>query len=185
MLDQTLDCIATSAAGAQPLHAVRPEGLDPLLESLPSRPSAKNSFAYYQMLLAPSLPDFLTLAIRHPAAYNLDPSPETPDDIQKLFALKDYPLPQRACFVPDAAYILNSYTPLDLLKRAALSSSAANEPRFDLAQAAWTRAVLLKKYDLAQDLIPLLKSSSRSPLPCTMPLLTRKHLPTNSLPRIF
>ena len=40
MLDQTLDCIATSAAGAQPLHAVRPEGLDPLLESLPSGQAA-------------------------------------------------------------------------------------------------------------------------------------------------
>jgi len=36
MLDQTLDCITLSEAGSRPLHAVRPDGLDALLESLPS-----------------------------------------------------------------------------------------------------------------------------------------------------
>ena len=40
MLDQTLDCLTLNEAGTKPLHAVRPDGLDALLESLPSGQAA-------------------------------------------------------------------------------------------------------------------------------------------------
>jgi len=124
-------------------------------EALKLPPSAVNSFDGIKLNIASTLSEFVKLAVGHPAGYDYEYSPYFSD--KKLFDLKDYVIEPRSCFVPVAADILNYEIPLDKLKVAALECGAATAPKFDFTQAVFTRAVLLKKYDLAQDLVPTLK----------------------------
>jgi hypothetical protein len=122
-------------------------------------PSARNDFVDFQMLLSPTLAEFIKLSARKPAGLFSDMNgTELPDDTDKLLDAKNYPVITQTCFVPDAADILNFSMPLKLLKDSALKCTAPVNQRFDLAQAVWTRAVLLKQESIALDLIPLLKS---------------------------
>jgi hypothetical protein len=125
------------------------------VETLKLPPSAVNSFGAIKLNIASTLQEFVKLAVRHPAGYDYDYSPYFSD--KKIFDMKDYAIDPRSCFVPLAADILNYETPLEKLKSAALECGAATAPKFDFTQAVFTRAVLLKKYDLAQSLVPSLK----------------------------
>lgn len=121
-------------------------------------PSAKSCFMDMQMLLASSMKEFLPFAIRHPAGCFYTYGAECPDELQKLFDTKDYATAGSACIVPTAANMLNLKTPLKMLIDAAFTSSVASVPRFDLAQAAWVRAILLNKRNVALSLVPILKT---------------------------
>jgi len=133
-------------------------------------PSALNQFLNFKIVLvAPSLKEFIQLSVRRPIASFVDYSDEFPDPDEgiKLLDATNFAYAANPCFVPLAADILNQDVPLNLLKDAAFISTAGTNPRFDLAQAAWVRAVLLKRDDVALALVPLLKKLK----PALVPLL--------------
>jgi hypothetical protein len=122
--------------------------------------SALNEFLNFKMVLAaPTVKDFIQLAVRRPLAIFVDYSGEYPYEIErsKLINGGNYSSRDEACFVPTGANILNQEVPLKILKHAAAINTIAPNPRFDLTQAVWVRAVLLKQDDVALALVPLLK----------------------------
>jgi tetratricopeptide (TPR) repeat protein len=122
-------------------------------------PSARNDFVDFQMELSPTVADFIKLSVRRPAGFFSDfTGMELPDDGDKLVNAKSYPVVSQLCYVPEAADILNTGMPLKLLKEAVFKSTAPVSQKFDLAQAVWIRAVLLKQEAIALNLIPVLKS---------------------------
>jgi len=121
-------------------------------------PSTRNNFVDFQMELSPTIADFIKLAVRKPAGFFSDyTGMEFPDDGDKLVNSKTYPAVSQLCYVPEAADVLNSGMPLKLLKDAVLKSDAHASQKFDLAQAVFIRAVLLKQEAIALSLIPILK----------------------------
>ena len=125
--------------------------------SLKLPPSAKNDFLNLQMSIASTSREFMDLSARNPIASFVDSGNEAPWEVQQLLSLPDYTHDKTYCFVDDAADILNNNVPVKLLADAAQSPNLPSAPRFDLTQAAWTRAILLTKDDLALSLAPLLK----------------------------
>jgi hypothetical protein len=122
-------------------------------------PSAQNDFVDFQMQLSPTVAEFIKLSVRRPAGLFSDfTGAELPDDGEKLLNAKSYPVITQVCYVPEAADILNYGMPLRLLKEAVLKSAAPASQKFDLAQAVWIRAALLKQDAIALSLIPVLKS---------------------------
>ncbi len=131
-----------------------------LLSVLPLNlpPSSRNGFLTLQMSIAPTLKDFLKLAVRHPVGTFVDDSgSESPYEVQPLLSLPAYPHGGTPCFVNVAADVLNNNVPLKMLTDAAEIADVPPAPHFDLVQAAWTRAVLLNRDDLAVKISPLMK----------------------------
>lgn len=138
-----------------------------LLTILPSinhteGPSTTNLYAALNAATAPTLNDWLAQAGRIPASEFADGNEENQpgsfqDDNGQLglkHQRKVLPL-----YTPDAATILNTRLPLRLLSEAAESTTLRPNLRFQLAQAAWTRAVLLDRPDIARRLSPILTQS--------------------------
>jgi hypothetical protein len=121
-------------------------------------PSDRNTFADFQLLLAPTLSEFINLSVRKPAGFFADMGEEVPDDGDKLFAGTTYQKVSRNCFLPDAANTINSAMPIKLLKEAVLKATFSSDRRFELGQAVWMRAILLKQDDIAVSLVPMLKT---------------------------
>ncbi len=119
--------------------------------------SARNLFAELNARSAPDLNSWLRVAGRKPTAEAVDSEDNdfdnTPDPQPCGPALRpaDTPL-----FAPDVATVLNTRMPLRLLAQAARSNILAPNLRFQVAQAAWTRAVLLNRRDIAARLSPIL-----------------------------
>lgn len=118
--------------------------------------STLNLLLSQRMLLANTLPEFLTDAVRVPAALSWnDDGREVPADDSETSddtkALKGKPF-----FDVDAAHAINQQLPLLVLKQAAQSNVLPPGPRRDLTQAAWLRAALLGDTQTADELTPLL-----------------------------
>lgn len=127
------------------------------LLSLNLPPSARNDFLSLQMSIAPSLKEFMELAVRYPANTFADSGAEIPFEVKELVTLPTYQTPKVSCFVHDAADVLNYKMPLEMLSNVVQMSNIPAQPHFDLVQAVWTRAVLLNRDDLATKLAPLMK----------------------------
>jgi hypothetical protein len=122
-------------------------------------PSAHNDLVNFQMMLTPTVAEFVRLSVQKPVGFFSDyTGMEFPDDGEKLISAPNYSVATETCYVNNAAEILNSDVPLKLLKEAVLKSTAPANARFDLAQAVWIRAVLLKQDAIALSLLPLLKT---------------------------
>ena len=140
-----------------------PERRTQLLAILPSidahqGSSTRNLFATLNAETAPDFTIWLSQAGRIPAA------DEDEDDEENLpgggnedtYPNTPKPTPATHYFTADAATILNTRLPLHLLVEAASNSALAPSLRYEVAQAAWTRAVLLNRPEVARQLSPLL-----------------------------
>jgi hypothetical protein len=119
--------------------------------------STHNLFAELNARSAPDLKTWLGQAGRRPAAE---------DTYGEEDAFDDKPSPQpcgpalrnadTSLFAPDVATVLNTRLPLRLLAQAAESTILPPNLRFQVAQAAWTRAVLLDQRETAARLSSIL-----------------------------
>jgi hypothetical protein len=136
--------------------------------------SAVNLFLSLSTATAPGLDDWLATVPRVPVGESSDEDGEdilpntnlastddairdtqpaaVEDDCGKKFPANTV-LP---LFDTDGAVILNSDMPLRLLAQAAESSALPESLRFQVAQATWTRAVLLDKLEIAKRMTPIL-----------------------------
>ena len=134
--------------------------LDELLTTSRSRfdDSSLNLLTSQRMLLATSLPEFLTYAPRIPAGFSWnDDGREIPAEASDL-PEEDRALQGKLLFDGDAAQVFNQYLPLATFKEAATSTILPTHLRRDVVQAAWLRAVLLGDNKTADELVPTLKS---------------------------
>jgi hypothetical protein len=119
--------------------------------------STRNLFAELNARSAPDLNTWLKEAARKPAAEAMFSEEESFDT--KMTLQPCGPSESEAetpLFAPDAATVLNTRLPLRLLAQAAESTSLPPNLRFQVAQAAWTRAVLLDRRAIAARLSPIL-----------------------------
>ncbi len=135
---------------------------DELLAALPQLSdnqsiSTRNLFAELNARSAPDLNTWLAQIVRQPAAQAMyseeeafDPKPK-PQPCGPMLRDADTPL-----FAPDAATVINTRLPLRLLAQAAESEILPPNLRFQVAQAGWTRAVLLDRRDIAKHFSPIL-----------------------------
>ncbi len=123
----------------------------------PTDPSAINLFRQLQSATSPTLDAFLAQAARIPAAVVIDDGEEPlgtkPGDQPCGPQLAEDKTP---LFNSDTAVLLNQRLPVRVLAEAALSSTLPPNLRFQVAQSAWTRAVLLDKPEIARSVAPVL-----------------------------
>lgn len=142
-----------------------PAGRTELLATLPAlaqQGESRSTVNLFTMLLrrtSPTLDSFLATAGTLPASETFDMDETEP--------LSTAPAPDGLChtttpaaatllFDHDAATILNTRLPLRLLVQAATNRSLPANLRFQIAQAAWTRAVLLNLAEIAHSMTPAL-----------------------------
>ncbi len=140
-------------AGSTP--AARTELLA-LLPAIAQQGESRSTINLFTMLLrrtSPTLESFLVTAGTLPTSETFDMDETEP--------LSTAPAPDGLChtttsaaatplFDHDAATILNTRLPLRLLAQAVTNRSLSANLRFQIAQAAWTRAVLLNRPDVAR-----------------------------------
>lgn len=124
-----------------------------------AHPSAINLFRQLQSATSPTLEAFLAQAARVPAAVVIDDGEEPlgakPGDQPCGPQLAEDKTP---LFSRDTAVVLNQRLPVRVLAEAALSSTLPPNLRFQVAQSAWTRAVLLDKPEIARSVAPVLEN---------------------------
>jgi hypothetical protein len=132
--------------------------VEPSLLRAPQR-STINLFKLLNLRAAPTLADFLRQAAALPAGITTMDSgfPDAPDtkpetNLCNLNGSQATTL----LFNPDAAAILNTRMPLTLLANAAEDKNLPRNLSFQIAQSAWTRAVLLNRTDVAKQMSPIL-----------------------------
>ena len=119
--------------------------------------STRNQFAELNARSAPDLKTWLGQAGRRPAAEEMMDGEYEPDQ-----ELKPQPcgpalrVLDTSLFAPDVATVLNTRLPLRLLVEAAESTILPPNLRFQVAQAAWVRSVLLDRRETAARLSPIL-----------------------------
>jgi hypothetical protein len=133
--------------------------IGPTLLHAPQR-STINLFKLLNQRTSPTLADFLHAAAALPAgvttmdsglpAFALDTQPQT--NLCGVHGSQATTL----LFNPDVATILNTRMPLTLLAEAAEDKDLPRNLSFQIAQAIWTRAVLLNQPDIAKRMSPLL-----------------------------
>lgn len=132
--------------------------------------SARNTFLALRMKAAATFDDFLKHALRHPSAISTDMDgldlPSTPEEFCRSLNQKE----QEEClarnnpeplFDSDAARIFASKLPTEMLLQAANSSHLNPRAQKAVAQAAFARAILLKRDTDAKE--AALRLSSLSP----------------------
>lgn len=118
--------------------------------------SSLNLLTGRRMLLAQSLPEFLTDAARVPAALSWnDDGREIPTEDNWLGEERKSQM-GKPFFDLDAGHAFNAQMPLSVLKEAVKSNVLPAGPRRDLAQAVWLRAALLGDAKTADELTPIL-----------------------------
>jgi hypothetical protein len=138
--------------------------LNELLPSLQDKVSASsyNLFLAQRAKLVTSFQDFLIYASR-PSVGEDSWGDEVGDDwldcgwrdpCEKLVFGKTIRKPMEPRFDTETALILNTRIPLDLLGQAAIGGELAEKLRGELAVAAWTRAVMLGRHDIASTMAP-------------------------------
>jgi TolA-binding protein len=141
---------------------------DELIKLLPQITSSRNTstlnlFTTLNAASAPTLEAWLAAAGRIPAAESYDGESDTTYDapsnpsgpIENVCGTK-VPPNTIQLLDTDAAAPLNTQFPLHLLATAAESSTLPANLRFQVAQATWTRAVLLDRPEIARRMTPLL-----------------------------
>jgi hypothetical protein len=129
----------------------------PAIERTESR-STVNLFRILKQHSAPSLAAFLDGAGLLPAAETDDADPESQPSAEVrdgLCHVRGSDL-NTLLFDHDAATVLNTRMPLRMLADAAVHPGLAPNLRFQIAQATWTRAVLLGQPELAKQMGPIL-----------------------------
>jgi tetratricopeptide (TPR) repeat protein len=132
--------------------------LDRFLKSPPQRltDSSLNLFLNQRMRLATSYQDFLARAPRPvvdiDSDYGFAPLCEDKTCNDMLYGGKKDKLQLR--FDRDAAWTLNLRVPLEMLARAATGTDLPEPLRGEVGVAAWTRAVMLDRYDIASTQFP-------------------------------
>ncbi len=142
--------------------------LDAILanSSAPLPASARNMFLALRTQLATSLDDWLRFAVRTPAltitSDNVEAwAPESefgPPGSKSDPGEWDKSQPNEPLFDSDAAIALTTKLPLSMLAAAAKSNSLPETLRKVVAQAAWTRATILRDRAVALDLSPAMKT---------------------------
>ena len=140
--------------------------LDAVLEHLTQpNSSARNMILALRTQLAPNLNEWLANAVRTPALIAIDPDLQqwVPDQVLGVdpnspsAAYYDKPKPNVPLFDDDAAIALTEKFPLATLAAASQSPNVPESLRRNLAQAAWTRAVLLQDHTTAVSLSPAME----------------------------
>lgn len=132
--------------------------IEPSLLDQPQR-STINLFKLLNLRAAPTLAAFLHSAAALPAGITtMDSGFPDPPDTQPETNLCNLKGSQATTllFNPDAATILNTRMPLTLLANAAQEKNLPANLSFQIAQSAWTRAVLLDRPDVAKQMSPIL-----------------------------
>jgi hypothetical protein len=139
--------------------------LDAVLEHL-TQPtsSARNMILALRMQLAPDLNEWLANAVRTPVLVAVDPDPEQWAPDAELGISSTSPdvgyykqNPNTPLFDEDAAIALTEKFPLAMLAAASQSPNIPESLRRNLAQAAWTRSVLLQDHATAVSLSPAME----------------------------
>ena len=126
-------------------------------------PSARNSFFEMGVGCAGSLAEFVKLAAPSPAVitwdYDINELPDTDASFEpgpvKLTATDKY-FNYTGCLTDQSAEIINKAAPLPTFVALASNTALPATVRLDLAQAGWTRSVLLKNEKMAMTLSPVL-----------------------------
>lgn len=128
--------------------------LDSLLQDMKATlpPSALNRFLAQRMSLAQNMDEFLTFAQRSPAMVGMDYRG------LELLESDDEKPPSAGLIDQDGVELLNTALPLDLLLQASRNKNLSEALRARLTKNVWTRAVLLNRMDIAQQLIPVMKA---------------------------
>jgi hypothetical protein len=139
--------------------------IDAVLEHLmqPSS-SARNMFLALRMQVAPDFNEWLANAVRTPVLVATDPDPQqwAPDSELAISptspdAAYNQPKPNTPLVNEDAAIALTERFPLATLAAASQSQALPESLRRNLAQAAWTRAVLIRDRATAVSLSPAME----------------------------
>jgi hypothetical protein len=141
--------------------------LDALLQqqAQPIPVSARNMILALRMQLTPNLDEWLANAVRTPALVAVDPDPQqwAPDSelgidpTSPSAAYSDKPKAVTPLFDDDAAIALTEKFPLTMLAAASQSPAVPESLRRNLAETAWTRAVLLHDRATAVSLSPTIE----------------------------
>ncbi|HEY6305169.1 MAG TPA: hypothetical protein VI488_01770 [Candidatus Angelobacter sp.] len=124
--------------------------------------SSRNLFIAQRMRLPTSYPDFLAYAPRtvvdddYEDGYFGSCAAKACDELLYGGAVKEK---SELRFDRDAALTLNLRLPLELMARAATGEELPEPLRGEVAVAAWTRAVMLERHDLAATLVPEMKKA--------------------------
>lgn len=139
--------------------------LSELLSKMGSKlpPSTRNSLFEMGVSCAGSLAEFVKLAAPSPAVitwdYDINELPDTDASFEpgpvKLTATDKY-FDYTGCLTDQSAEIVNKAAPLSTYVALATSNTLPATVRLDLAQAGWTRSVLLKNEKMAMTLSPVL-----------------------------
>src|SRR6266700_4188640 len=136
------------------------KALDDLLPELRRSitPSSWNMFLSQRMQVAASLSEFLTYASRKVIDFKVDIRGWEEDYcrskgcVDRLYGGRKSQAQSR--FDLDAALVLNTRMPLELLVKSALDETLPERLRGELALATWTRATMLGRHDIATILVP-------------------------------
>ena len=120
-------------------------------------PSTTNQLTALAALTSPTLDDWLLRAPRTPAGESSWDGGIDPPTLPKEDVCGRKPTGYQL-FDTDAAVALNQQMPLRLLAAAAESTALPENLRFQVAQAAWARAVLLDQPAIARRMTPVLES---------------------------
>lgn len=130
--------------------------------------SSRNLFLAQREQLATSFEDFIDFAPR--PLVDVEYGIGDPDDgsmnkkeVDELLYSNKAPVELR--FDRETAMVLNQRTPLELLRQASLSDKLPQNLRGELAAAAWTRAVMLGRHDVAEALLPAMEAALPSATP--------------------
>ena len=142
-----------------------PEARDELLRLLPAlaaQHESRSTLNLFTMLLrrtAPSFSDFLQTAASLPTTEtdeDEDYAPLSTEPVESGLCRTSTSEADTPLFDHESATILNTRLPLRLLAEAAGNAGLPANLRFQIAQSAWTRAVLLGRPEVAKALSPLL-----------------------------
>ena len=154
---QTLVDAARATRPSDPAYAsarfhierLRPESTDPLREAEAFPPSSRNLVEALELPRSRSFGEVLLWSQRLPAG------------VSTWLEARSEPIPQPDSDAPffdtDGVLIFNRWTPLDRL--VAASEKVSDSLRDDVALAAWTKAILLDRDDVALKLAPSLASA--------------------------
>jgi hypothetical protein len=126
------------------------EQVDGALSSLNDFPSAQNRAAQLRTQLSSNVDEFIRRAPRHVIYSTTETDTgEWPEDGRPPGATRNGSL---ARFDETSAAILNERVPLQVLTRIATSGALPSHLRDELELVAWTKAVLLNRFDIAREL---------------------------------
>jgi len=133
--------------------------LDALPPSLAGRPSSANRVAALRLKFAETFEEAMRFGLRKPAGFGTNSSSGRTTSLWGAFSWGDWmeatygPMPDREMLHPELADALNASVPLERFSRMAVESEDLPQwLRQEFVLTAWTRAVVLERWDLARTL---------------------------------